>query len=95
MNWDARLESTCALRNIYKDGVRLTQDYKDKYAVLEFNRYPNDINKKINDLRYYKGMIEYHRNRCFKARIELILRNKPITLRKPNETGLNNYYTYI
>ena len=78
MNWDARLGSTAALRAMYRKGHLLLQEYKDKTLILEAQRYPVNELRKVNDLRHYKRMIEYHTHRCHMARLELILRNKPV-----------------
>ena len=78
MNWDARLESTAALRAMYKKGHLLVQDYKEKSLVLEAQRFPVNEMRKMNDLRHYKRMIEYHTHRCHMARVELILRKKTL-----------------
>jgi len=77
MVWDPIIEQTLSIKKVQHNSSSIITKYETLYNILKLEPYDIYKDSEINDkMKYYKSIIDLHKSRVYKARMELILRHK-------------------
>jgi predicted ATPase len=76
MIWNVKSETIVMLKYMFKDTNKLYNDYQNKYDILQTSSYNKKTDEYYQKMRYYKENIERNKTNYWKAKLELIMRNK-------------------
>ena len=75
MEWNARSESVCLLRQICRNHPGNIQKFTELYNKYKNpHLFGNELSRRSQEL-YYKRNLNYYKQQLYSAKLELILRN--------------------